>query len=118
MTKNNIVSLLKSSLPLDYPILTPLLSFISLCAFTEADLILYLETLTLTDIDQVFIMKSSVFPTSKTVGITGQSDPKIVAYIASRTLLDAYIGSIGSKTRRYKETRTRHAGHPHIMRFT
>ena len=48
MTKNNIVSLLKSSLPLDYPILTPLLSFISLCALLEAGLILPLETLTLT----------------------------------------------------------------------
>ena len=60
MTKNDIVSLLKSSSPLDYPILTPLVSFISLYALLEADLILSLGTLTLTDIDHVSIMKSSV----------------------------------------------------------
>ena len=46
--------------PLDYPILTPLVSFISLCASFEADLIHSLGTLTLTDIDHVSIMKSSV----------------------------------------------------------
>ena len=35
-----------------------------------------LGTLTLTDIDNVSIMKSRVYPTLKRGGITGQSDPK------------------------------------------
>ena len=43
-----------------YPILTPLVAFISLCASFEASLIHSLETLTLTDIDDVNNMKSSV----------------------------------------------------------
>ena len=51
--KNDLVSLLKSSSPLDYPIKTPLVSFISL------SFILW-GTSTLTDIDHVSIMKSSV----------------------------------------------------------
>ena len=76
MTKNNQASLLKSSLPLDYPILTPLVSFISLSVLFEADIIHSLGTLTLTDIDHVCIMKSSVSPAPKKGGITGQSDPK------------------------------------------
>ena len=57
MIKNGLVSLLKSISPLDYPILTPLVSFISLCASVEVGLIYYLGTLTLTDIDHVSIMK-------------------------------------------------------------
>ena len=97
MTKNNLVSLLKSSSPLDYPILTALVSFISLCLFFEVFFILSLGTLTLADIDYVSIMKSSVFPTPKRRGITDQSDPNMLAYIGSRTLLDPYIGSIGSQ---------------------
>ena len=68
------MSLPESSSPLDYPILTPLVSFISLCASFEAGLIHSLGTLTLTNIDHVSIMKSSVFPTPKRGGITGQSD--------------------------------------------
>ena len=60
MIKNDKVPLLKSSSPLDYPILTPLLSFILLCALLEADLILSFRNLILTDIDHVSIMKSSV----------------------------------------------------------
>ena len=76
MIKNDLVSLLKSSLPLGYPILTPLVSFISLCASFEASLIHSLGTLNLTDIDHVIIMKSNVSPTPKRGGITGQSDPK------------------------------------------
>ena len=76
MIKNDLVSLLKSSLPLGYPILTPLVSFISLCASFEASLIHSLGTLTLNDIDDVSIMKSSVSPTPKRGGITGQSDAK------------------------------------------
>ncbi|KEH17221.1 ribosomal protein S4, putative [Medicago truncatula] len=48
-------------------------------------------------------MKSSVFPTPKRGGIIGQSDLNMLAYIWSRTLLDPYIGSIGSWTRTYKD---------------
>ena len=76
MTKYDLMSLLESNLPFDYPILTPLVSFISFCASFEAGLILSLGTLTLTDIDHVSIMKSSVSPTPKKGGITVQSDPK------------------------------------------
>ena len=68
------MSLPKSSSPLDYPILKPLVSFISLYDSFEVDLIHSLGTLTLTDIDHVSIMKSSVSPTPKRGGITGQSD--------------------------------------------
>ena len=60
MIKNDLVSLLKSISPLDYPILTPLVSFISICASFEAGLLHSLETLTLTNIDHVSIMKSIV----------------------------------------------------------
>ena len=59
MTKNDLVWLLKSISPLDYPILTPLVSFISLRVSYEADLIHSWGTLTLNDIDHVSIMKSS-----------------------------------------------------------
>ena len=76
MIKNDLMSLLESNLPLDYPILTPLVSSISLCASFEAGLIHSLGTLTLTDIDDVSIMKSSVSHTSKRGGITDESDPK------------------------------------------
>ncbi|WP_353806022.1 hypothetical protein, partial [Acinetobacter baumannii] len=85
------MSLPESSSPLDYPILTPLVSFISLCTFVEAGLILSLETLTLTDIDHMSIMKSNIWPTLKRGGITSQSYPNMLAYIGSRTLLDPYI---------------------------
>ena len=70
------MSLPESSSPLDYPILTPSVSFISLYDSFEAGLIHSLGTLTLTDIDHVSIMKSSVFPTMKRGGITGQSEQK------------------------------------------
>ena len=70
------MSLLESSSPLDYPILTPLVSFIYLYDSFEAGLIHPLGTLTLTDIYHVSIMKSSVSPTPKRGGITGQSDAK------------------------------------------
>ena len=76
MIKNNLVLLLESNSPLDYPILTPLVSFISLCASFEVALIHSLGTLTLTDIDHMKIMKSSVSPTPKRGGITVQGDPK------------------------------------------
>ena len=76
MIRNNLISLAESSSPLDYPILTPSVSFISLYDPFEADLIHLLGTLTLTDIDHVRIMKSSVSPTQITGGITVQSDTK------------------------------------------
>ena len=69
------MSLPESSSPLDYHILTPSVSFIYLYDSFEACLIHSLGTLTLTDIDHVSIMKSSVFPKSKRGGITSQSDP-------------------------------------------
>ena len=70
------MSLPESSSPLDYPILTPSVSFISLYDSFEAGLIHSLVTLTLTDIDHVSIMKSNVSPAPQIGGITGQSDPK------------------------------------------
>ena len=101
MPKNNLVLLLKSSSPLDCPILAPLVSFISLFALVEAGLVLSLGSLTLNDIDHVSIMKSSVFPTLKRGGITSQSDPHILMYIGSQTLIDPNIGILCSKTKRY-----------------
>ena len=95
MTKNDLMLLLESNSPFDYPILTPLVSFILLCASFEAGLILSLVTLTLTDIYHVRIMKSSVFPTPKRGGITIKSDPNMLAYIGSQILLVLYIDSIG-----------------------
>ena len=65
MIKDNLVLLLESISPLDYPILTPSISFISLYDSFEADLIYSFGTLTLTDMDHVSIMKSSVSPTPK-----------------------------------------------------
>ena len=70
------MSLPEFSSPLDYPILTPLVSFISLCTSFEAGLIHSWGTLTLTDIDHVSIMKSNVSPKSKRGGIIGQNDKK------------------------------------------
>ena len=83
MTKIDLVSVHKSISPLDYPNQTPLVSFISLCTFVEAGLILSLETLTLTDIVHVSIMKSSVWPTPKRGGIIVQSDPNMLTYIGN-----------------------------------
>ena len=66
------MSLPESSSPLDYPILTPSVSFISLYDPFEVGLIHSLRTLTLTDKDHVSIMKSSVSPTPNRGGITGK----------------------------------------------
>ena len=115
MTMNDLVSLLKSSSRIYFPILTPLVSFISLCASIEADLIHSLGTLTVTDIDHVSIMKSSVSPTSKRGAITGQCDLKHASVHGNLTWPDPYIGSISWMTRRYKETHTRQAGHSHLL---
>ena len=82
MIKNDLVSLLKSSSPLDYPILTPLVSFISLYALLEADLILSLGTLTLTDIDHVSIMKYIVSsPHQKEVESPAKVKQNMLPYI-------------------------------------
>ena len=108
MPKNDLVSLHESSSPLDHPILTPFVSFISLCASFEAGLIHSLGTLTLTDINHVSIMKPSVSPTPKRGGITDQGDPKHASVHGNLNPSDPYIGSIGLKTRRYKEIHTQH----------
>ena len=76
MIKNNLVSLIESISPLDYPILKPLVSFISLCASFEASLIHLFGALTLTDIGHVSIMKYSASVIMKRGGITSQTYPK------------------------------------------
>ena len=73
------MSLPESSSPLDNPILTPSVSFISLYDSFEVGLIHSLGTLTLTDIDHVSIMKSSVTPAPKRGVITCQSDPNFAS---------------------------------------
>ena len=118
MIRNDLVSLLKSSSPLDYPILKAFVWFISLCVSFEADLIHSWGTLTLTDIDRASIMKFSVSPISKRGGITGKSYPKHASVHRNWIPPDPYIGSISLMTRRYKETHTRHAGQSHLMRVT
>ena len=81
MTKNELMSLLESNSPFDYPILTPLVSFISLCASFEAGLIHSLETLTLTDIHNVSIMKSSVSLTQNDVESPAKKTQNMLAYM-------------------------------------
>ena len=76
MTKNELMSLLESNSPFDYPIPTPLVSFNLFYASCEVGLINSLETLALTDIDHVSIMKSSVQTHTKKRGNPDQSDPK------------------------------------------
>ena len=75
------MSLPESSSHLDYPILTLLVSFISLCASFEACLIHSLGTLTLTDIDHVSIMKSSVSPYRKEVESPAKVTQNMLAYM-------------------------------------
>ena len=70
------MSLPDSSSPLDHPILTPWIIFISLSTSFEAGLIHSLGTSTLSDIDHVSIMKYCVSSTPKGGGITNKSDPK------------------------------------------
>ena len=89
------MSFCESKSPFDYPILTHLVSFILLCASFEASLIHSLGTLTLAYIDHVSIMKSSVFPTPRRGGITGQSDQYHASIHENLTPLDPYIGCIG-----------------------
>ena len=81
MAKNDLVSLLKSSTPHDYPIQTPLVSFISLCASFEVGIIHSLGTLTLSDIDHVSILKSSVSPQKKEVESPAKLTQNMLAYI-------------------------------------
>ena len=118
MIKNDLVLLFESRSPLDYPILTPLVSLISLCALFEAGLILSLRTLTLTEIDCVSIIESSVTTHRKQVESPAKGNHNMLAYIGTRTLLEPYICSIGSKTRRYKDTSTHLDGQSHLMRIT
>ena len=81
MTKNDLMSLLESNSPFDYLILTPLVSFISLCASFEASLIHSLGTLTLTDIDHVSIMKSSVMKPHTEVETPVKVTQNMLAYM-------------------------------------
>ena len=119
MTKNELVSLHKSSSPLDYSTQTPFVSFILLCALNDPDLIHSWGTLTLTDIYHASIMKSSVSPTPKRGEITGPSDLiNMLAYMGNLIPRDPYIGSIGSKTRRCMETHTGKSRQSHFMRVT
>ena len=117
MTKNEIMSLLDSNSPLNYPLLIPLLSFVSLCASFEVGLIHSLGTLTLINIDHVRIMKSSVIkPHTKIGGIIDQSDPKHASVYGNLTQPNPYIGTNGSKNRRCMETHTRNDGHSYLIR--
>ena len=59
LKKTDLMSLLEYNLICDYPMLTPLLSFITLCALFEAGIVNSLGTLSLIDIVHVSIMKSS-----------------------------------------------------------
>ena len=60
MTKNDLMSLVEFNSPLDYPILTTVVSFISLCASFEVGLVHSFGTLTLIYVNCVSIMKSRV----------------------------------------------------------
>ena len=103
MIKNNLMSFPESRSPLDYPILTPSVSFISLYDSFEVDLIHSLGTLTLTDIDNVSIMKFSVSPKSKRAGITIHSDPKHASYMGIKPrqipILGVYFQRLGDISR-------------------
>ena len=81
MIKNDQELLLKSNTPIDHHILTPLVSFILLCASFEATLIHSLETLTLTDIDQVSNMKYIVSPTKEKVESPAMVIQNVLAYM-------------------------------------
>ena len=75
------MSYLESSSPLDYPILTPMVSLIYLYALFEDGLIHSLGTLTLTEIDHVSIMKSSLPHTEKRVNHRPKSHNNMLAYM-------------------------------------
>ena len=75
------MSLPESIPPLDYPILTPLVSFISLCASFEANLIHSWGTLASNDIDHVSIMKSIVPPHKKEVESLAKVTQNMLAYV-------------------------------------
>ena len=81
MTKNNLASLLKSISPLEYPILTPMVPFISLCASFEAGLIHSLGTLTLTGIDHVSIMNLVSPPHRKEVESPAKGTQNMLGYM-------------------------------------
>ena len=75
------MSLPESRSPLDYPILTPSVSFISLCASFDAVPNNSRGTLTLTDIDHVSIMKSSSSPHRKVVESPTNVVQNLLAYM-------------------------------------
>ena len=81
MIKNDLVSLLRFSSPHDYPILTTLVSFISLCTSFEDDLIHSWGTLTLIDIDHVIIIKSVSPPQRKEVESPAEAPKFFLAYL-------------------------------------
>ena len=91
---------------------------ISLCASFEADLLHSLGTLTLTNIDHVSIMKSVSLPHLKEVENLAKVARTSQRIWGVKPCKDTYIFSIVSKTRRYKETHTRHVGQCHLMRVT
>ena len=81
MIKNDQELLLKSNTPIDHHILTPLVSFNSLCVSFDAGLIRSLDNLTLTDIDHLSIMKSSVSPTKEKVESPAMVIQNVLAYM-------------------------------------
>ena len=88
MTKNDLMSLVESSSPLDYPIEKPLVSFISLY-------FILFRTSTSIDIDHLSIMKSGVFPTLKRGGGIGQGETKnIPSSLTWKPLVSSYVSNI------------------------
>ena len=81
MTKKDLMSLFESNSLFYYHILTPLVSFISSCASFEAVLIHSFGTLTLNDIDNVSIMKSSVSHHKKEVESPAKVTQNMIAYM-------------------------------------
>ena len=120
MTKNNLISFLRSTWPLDYPILTPLVLLFLLCPSFKDNLIHSVGTLTLTDIDHMSIMNSSVMKPHTEMRLNHRPKwPKKKTRIHGNwTLRDLHVSIIGLKTTRYKENHTPHAGQSHLMRFT
>ena len=111
MTKNNLVSLVKSRSPLDFPTKTPLVSFISYISYFSG-------TSTLTDIDHVTIMKSGVFSTPNRGGVSGQGETKTsLARLGGKPLASSLCWQHSSKTMRFRETHTHHGGQSHLMRI-
>ena len=110
------MSLLRSSSPFDYPILTPLVSLVSLGTSFEVGLIHSWGTLNLTDIHNVNIMKSSVSPKEKRGGIPTTVNQNMLPYMGIEPRQIPILVCVGSMIRRCKDTHTWHAGKYHFMR--